>query len=220
MRKILLAIACIGLMATVEAQTVSHATMEQYRQLVNECTGGNAPQSRKTLDYCSARLEKWGFTFNRSGIADMYTIHMNPFFRQEGQDTVGCMVSTFNDVVFGISGIFSSTSPARAFPLVAAAAELQNSLAAERECVKFVCSVKGNVKNKFPKDVAELKEVLAEAGEDNVKWVFIKWESADHKQVATLVYDNKISGKKKPKPRDRVELTIAVSDNRDLDKAQ
>ena len=86
--------------------------------------------------------------------------------------------------------------------------------------MKFVCSVKGNVENKFPKDVAELKAVLAEADEDNVKWVFVKWESADRKQVATLVYDNNLYGKKKPKPRDRVELTVAVSDNRDLDKAQ
>ncbi len=220
MRKILLAFVCISLFATLEAQTLSRESVNLYRQLVAECTGGDTPQSRKTLDYCTERLEKAGFTFNRSGITDMYTIHMNPFFRKEGQDTVGCMVSTFNDAVFGISGIFTSTSPSRAFPLVARAAELQASLAAERGCEKWVCSVKGNVKNKFPKDVAELKEVLTEAGEDNVKWVFVKWESADRKQVATLVYDNKLYGKKKPKPRDRVELTVAVSDNRDLDKAQ
>ncbi len=216
MRKILLAIACMGLMAAAEAQTVGHATVDQYRQLVAECTGGDTPQSRKTLDYCTGRLEQWGFTFNRSRIIDMYNVHMNPFFRQEGQDTVGCMITTADDAVTSVSGIFTSTEPARVHALLAAAAELQAALAAERGMDKFVCSIKGNVKNKFPKNVDEFKEAISEVGADDVKKVYISWDSADRRQKATLIYDNHLAGKKKPKPSDRAELTIAVSDTRDL----
>lgn len=217
MRRFILTVLCILVIGAIDAQTISRTTVEQYRQLVATCTGGNAPQHRQNLQQCADRLAKWGFTFNRSRIAEFAIFHMNPFFRKEGQDTVGCVVSTFNDAVTAISGVFSSADPARAFSLLPGAAELQESIATEQGLGKFVCSVKGKVNNKFPKSVAELKALLAEVEVSDVKWVFISWESADHKQMVTLVYDNKLYGKKKPRPHDRVELTIAVTDNRDLD---
>ena len=216
MKQLILAIACILAATAMDAQTVSRTTVDQYRQMVSTCTGGDVPHHRQTFQQCNDRLEKWGFTYNRSGVVDMYTVHMYPFFRKEGEDTVGCMLATADDAVTSVSGIFTSKEASHTFALLAGAAELQESIANERGMTKFVCSVKGNVKNKFPKNVAELKEVLAEAGVDNVKWVFVSWESADRKQVATMIYDNKIYGKKKPKVSDRVELTLSVSDSRDL----
>lgn len=216
MKRIVFAIVCILVISSTDAQSISRTTVEQYRQLVAECTGGNTPQSRKTLEYCAGRLEQWGFTFNRSRVIDMYNVHMNPFYRPEGEDTVGCMITTADDAVTSVSGIYTSTDPARTFALLAAAAELQSSLAAERGLGKFVCSVKGNVKNKFPKNVDEFKEAISGVGADDIKKVYISWDSADRSQKATLVYDNHLAGKKKPKASDRAELTIAVSDTRNL----
>ena len=41
------------------------------------------------------------------------------------------------------------------------------------------------------------------------------WKSQDKKVAATFVYENKRFGKKKPRANQGIEITIALTDNRE-----
>ncbi len=187
------------------SQTVSKKTADQYRQMVAMCNGAKRP----TFEACKAQLEKYGFTYNKAGIVDMFTMQMHPFVRAEGQDTVACTLVVLNDTVFTIGGTFSSLDAARAFAVESKASDLQAQLAAKMGCTKYVGSVKGNVK-KATYDRKELLAALEGVDAEMVSMVFEQWKSEDGRREMTCIYKNNRYGKKKPKDRDRIEITLSV----------
>ena len=200
MKKIVLAIVLVLSLGATQAQTVSKATVDQYRQLFK--------LNQQSFQTCDGQLAEWGFTHNKGGITDVFTMQMHPYFRQEGQDTVGAMLGIIDGVVYSLSGIFTSIEPERTFSLIAGASAIQQQYATSMGLTKFLCSVKGNVSNKFPKNQEELVKVLNEATADDVKMVYVTWKSADGKVTLSLVYENNRYGKKKPRAKDRAEITL------------
>lgn len=205
----MLLIALMGVQpSSLEAQTVSKKTMDQYQQMVAMITGTQRP----TFDVCRAKMESFGFTYNAAGVVDMFTTHMHPFYRMEGSDTLGFMLTTLDEKVYSIGATFLSVDPARAFPMIVKASEVQAQLAAKLGCTKYVGSVKGKVK-KATYNRAELLEVLNGVEADMVSDVYEHWKSEDGKLMITCIYTNKFYGKKRPKASDRVELTISVGNS-------
>ncbi|MBR4339054.1 MAG: hypothetical protein IKP89_00355 [Bacteroidales bacterium] len=202
MKKTLFYLFILASLGISQAQTISKSTAEQYRQL--------ATFNGQRFQTCKEQLTRWGFTYNQSGVIDMLSMKMHPFFRAEGEDTVGAMLSVIDEVVYSLSGIVSSREPAHIFPLIAQASAIQQQLATEKGLTKYVCSVKGEVSNKFPKSHDELVSVLAEATAESVGMVYETWKSTDGKQTVSLIYNNKLYGKKKPKARDRAELNLGI----------
>ena len=191
---------CVLSFCALHAQSVSKVTVDQYRQLIG-WTG-------ESISTCSERLTKWGFEYNKGGIINMFTMQAHPFFRAEGADTVGAMLSEIDGVIYSVSGIYSSREPSHTFALISQAAVIQQQLATERGLTKFVCSVKGKVSNKFPKNTDELVAILAEASSETVSDVYVTWKGSDGRDMLSLIYDNKFYGKKKPKSHYRAELTL------------
>ena len=187
------------------SQNVSKKTADQYRQMVAMCNGAKRP----TFEACKAQLEKYGFTYNKAGVADMFTMQMHPFVRAEGQDTVACTLVVLNDTVFTVGGTFSSLDATRAFAVEPNASDLQAQLAANMGCTKYVGSVKGKVK-KATYDRKELLAALEGVDAEMVSIVFEQWKSEDGHREMTCIYKNNRYGKKKPKDRDRVEITLSV----------
>lgn len=193
-------------MSPAVSQTVGKKTVEQFSQMADMCTGVNPP----AFTACSAQLQKYGFVYNPAGVIDMFTMKMHPFFRAEGEDTVGCMLAVYDDKVLSMSGIFSSIDAGRAFGLVAKASDLQARRAAAMGCTKYVGSVKGKVK-KVSSNRDDIMAALEGVDAEMVSMVFEQWKSADGKKVVTCIYENKRYGKKKPRDKDRVELTLGMS---------
>ena len=187
------------------AQTVSSKTVEQYRQMVDMCNGAQRP----TFAACSAQLQAYGFTYNKAGVVDMYTMQMHPFVRTEGEDSVFCVLVTINDTVFTVSGVFSSLEPTHTFAVIAKASDVQAQLAARMGCTKYVGSVKGKVK-KVSYNREEIQTALAGANAEMVSMVFESWKSPDGRIEITCIYKNNRYGKKNPKAKDRAEITLSV----------
>ena len=202
---ILFAVLAAILPMSAMAQSVSKKTADQYRQMVAMCNGAKRP----TFEACKAQLEKYGFTYNKAGVADMFTMQMHPFYRAEGEDTVACTLVVLNDTVFTVGGTFSSLDATRAFAVEPKASDLQAQLAAKIGCTKYVGSVKGKVK-KATYDRKELLAALEGVDAEMVSMVFEQWKSEDGHREMTCIYKNNRYGKKKPKDRDRVEITLSV----------
>ena len=202
MKKIATIIVCLLSIGILQAQTVGKTTADQYRQLVKMEGNDFKP--------CSDKLVQWGFTYNPSGIIDIFTMQSHPFFRAEGQDTVGAILGVIDGKVRSLSGIFSSMEPSRTFALIVKASAIQQQIATDMGLTKYVCSVKGKVSNKFPNSHEELAQVLAEVSADDVSMVFESWKSADGKKTLTLIYNNKLYGKKKARSSARAELTLGL----------
>ena len=210
MKKSLLATLLIGVLAVLMpkvtmAQVVSKQCVDQYLQMVKMCNGEKHP----TFEACSAQLEKYGFKYNKPGVIDVYTSQMHPFVRPEGQDTVVCMLVTFEGKVLTMSGVFISLDPTHTFSLITKASNLQAELAAQMGCTKYVGSVKGKVKiSTYNRE--ELLTTLANADADMVSMVFERWKSPDGRIELTCIYSNDLYGTKKPKANDRAKLTLSV----------
>ena len=202
MKKATTLFVCLLAFCMVQAQTVSKSTVDQYRQLVK--------MSGQSFTKCSGMVEQWGFTHNKDGIMDLFTMQTHPYFRAEGTDTVGVMLGVIDDVVCSQSGVYSSTDPTHTYALIAQGSAIQQELATAMGLTKYVCSIKGKVSNKFPKNQEELVEVLKGATAETVKQVYESWKSADGKTTLTLVYDNHLYNKKKPRSKDRAELILGI----------
>ncbi|MBQ9473991.1 MAG: hypothetical protein IJU81_06240 [Bacteroidales bacterium] len=187
------------------AQTVSPETVKQYRQMVSMCNGAQPP----SFDACRSQLEQYGFVYNANNAIDIFTVRMHPFYRAEGHDSVGCMLSVFDDKVYTVGGVFTSLDAGRVFPLVAKASEMQAQLASQLGCTKYVGSVKGKVKKVATKP-EELRAVLEGVEAEMVSMIYESWKSEDGTRMITLIYDNDRYGKKAPKDKDRVKLSLSV----------
>lgn len=187
----------------IKAQSISSATVDHYKQIL--------AWHQRDFESCSNQLTQWGYEYNRGNTINMFTVTMHQFMRMTDVDTVGAVLSEMEGVVNGVSGIYSSVSPSKTFSLVVKAAEMQQKLAAERGLTKYVCMIKGDVKNKRPKTHEELMQVLAEESSETVRMFMEMWKSEDGKQAMTITYDNKRYGKKKPREDACAELTLGYS---------
>ena len=187
------------------SQTVSRKTVDQYRQMVTMCNGAQ----RATFSACGAQLKEYGFTYNASGVIDMFTMQMHPFMRSEGRDTVVCVLVTLSDTVYTVSGVFCSIDASRTYGVEPMASDLQAQLAAKMGCTKYVGSVKGKVK-KVSYNREDIITTVAGADADMVSMVYEQWKSEDGRRELTCIYKNNRYGKKKPKDKDKVEITLSV----------
>lgn len=196
--------ACIAA-SVLKAQTVSPSTIKQYHTMVAKCNGAQ-PAS---YDACRQQLLQYGFVDNSANSIDIFTMKMLPFYRAEGNDTVTCVLGVVDGSVHSIGGGFISLDAGRAYTLVAKASKIQAELAAQYGCTKYVGSVKGKVK-KVTTNHEELLAALESVDADIVSMVYESWKSDDGNRMITLVYNNKRYGKKSPKDKDRIELTLSV----------
>ena len=138
-------------------------------------------------------------------------MQLHQYYRSEGQDTVMATLGVINDVVYSLGGVILSKDATRIYPLISKAGDMQQQQADNLGLTKYVCSVKGkDVKNKFPKSHAELVQLLAEASEATVSWVYESWKSDDGKTTMTCIYNNNLFDKKKPRQKDHVELNVGI----------
>lgn len=189
-------------MAMGQAQTIGKTTIDQYKQLLT------FPQ--KDYESCNAQVVQWGYEINKGDELNMFTMVAHPYVRMADGDTLGAMLAEIDGVVYSVSGIYSSASPSRTFSLIVKAAELQQQLAVERGLTKYVCMIKGDVKNKRPKTHEELMSVLSEESSETVRMVMEMWKSEDGNQSMTLNYDNKRYGKKKARDDAYAELSLGL----------
>lgn len=204
MKRIVVFIVCFVGLCSMQAkgQSVGAAEVEMYRQILN-WTG-------QDFEQCSTQLAQWGYVYNKANIINMFTMVINPFVHMDENDTLGVMLATIDNVVYSVSGLYSSVVPARTFSLLVKAGELQHQIATERGLTNYSCMVKGDVKNKRPKNHEELVEMLAEASSETVRSIYEFWKSNDGKQSLTLSYDNKRYGKKSPRADACAELSIGL----------
>lgn len=186
----------------VQSQELSAETEGQMEQV--------AGWAGEPFAACSDQLAQWGFEYNEKGTLNMYAMLMHPFYRAEGDDTIGVILGVVDGVVYSTSWKYISREPARAYALTGQAAAMQQRRAEELGMAKFICSVKGKVSNKLPKSAEELGQVLSEAEAGAVARVYATWRSADGRKTLSLTYDDKVTGKKTLKARDLVELSVGV----------
>jgi hypothetical protein len=207
MKKVILLLAAILTFAGVSAQNNDSQNIKRYKQLVK--------LNHQSYETCSKQVTSWGFTLNKNGIIDMFTMQMKPFASNDTNDTTGFVLSVMNDKVIGMSLTVGGYNPAKMFARVQQFSNAQNAICVEEGLTEYVCAVKGSFKAKMPETHAKLIELLKELDGNEVKQIVEMWKTPDKKVAATCVYENKRYGKKKPRPDQGIELTISISDNRE-----
>ena len=190
----------------MSAQSNDSKNIKRYKQLVK--------LNHQSYETCSKQVTSWGFTLNKNGIIDMFTMQMKPFASNDTNDTTGFMLSVIDDRVIGMGLTVGGYNPAKMFARVQQFSDAQNAICVEEGLTEYVCAVKGSFKAKMPETVAVL-ENGAFLCANEVKQIVEMWKTLDKKVAATCVYDNKRFGKKKPRPDQSIELTISISDNRE-----
>jgi len=207
MKKVILLLAAILTFAGVSAQSNDSKNIKRYKQLVK--------LNHQSYETCSKQVTDWGFTLNKNGIIDMFTMQMRPFASNDTNDTTGFMLSVMDDRVIGMGLTVGGYNPAKMFARVQQFSDAQNEICVEEGLTEYVCAVKGSFKAKMPGTHAELIALLKELDPNEVKQIVEMWKTPDKKAAATCVYDNKRFGKKKPRPDQGIELTISITDNRE-----
>ena len=207
MKKTILFLAALLTLAGVSAQSNDSLNITRYKQLLK--------LNRQSYDTCSAKVTSWGFTLNKGGIINMFTLQMNPFASNDVNDSTGFVLSVIDDNVVGMSLTVGGYNPVGMFSRVQQFSDAQNEICEQEGLTDYVCSVKGSFKTVLPKTHEELIELLKELDCQEVKQIFEMWKSQDKKEAASFVYENKRFGKKKPRPDQGIEIIISLTDNRE-----
>lgn len=207
MKKVILFLAALLTFAGMSAQNNDNLNIIRYKQLLK--------LNRQSYEICSAEVTSWGFTLNKGGIINMFTLQMNPFASNDVNDSTGFVLSVIDDNVVGMSLTVGGYDPVGMFARVQKFSDAQNEICEQEGLTDYVCSVKGSFKTVLPKTHEELIELLKELDGQEVKQIFEMWKSQDKKVAATFVYENKRFGKKKPRANQGIEITIALTDNRE-----
>lgn len=207
MKKFILLFAALLTFAGMSAQSNDNKNIERYEQLLKLI--------HQSYETCSQEVTSWGFTLNKSGIINMFTLQMNPFTCDDVNDSTGFVLSVMEDKVVGMSLTVGGYDPAGMFARVQKFSDAQNAICEEEGLTDYVCAIKGSFKAKMPSTHAEFIELLKELDGNEVKQIVEMWKTPDKKVAATCVYENKRFGKKKPKASQGIELTISLTDNRE-----
>ena len=207
MKKTILLLAALLTFAGMSAQNNDSKNIERYQQLLK--------LNHQSYETCSNEVTSWGFSLNESEIINMFTLQMTPFVSNNVNDSTGFVLSVMDDKVIGMSLIVRGNGPLSMFARVQQFSDAQNAICEKEGYNDYVCAVKGSFKAKMPKTHDELIELLNELDGKEVKQIVEMWKSPDKKVAASLVYENKRFGKKKPRPDQNIELTIALTDNRE-----
>ena len=207
MKKVILFLAALLTIAEVSAQSNDSINIKRYKQLLK--------LNHQSYETCSTEVTSWGFTLNKGGIINMFTMQMNPFVSNDISDSTGFFLNVMDDNVIGMSLTVGGYNPVGMFARVQKFSDAQNEICEQQGLTDYVCSVNGSFKTLLPKTHEELIELLKELDCHEVKQIFEMWKSQDKKVAATFVYENKRFGKKKPRPNQGIEITIALTDNRE-----
>ena len=207
MKKVILLITALLTFAGMSAQSNDNENIERYKQLLK--------LNHQSYETCSNKVNSWGFTLNKGGIINMFTLQMNPFVSNDTNDSTGFVLSVMEDKVVGMGLTVGGYDPESMFARVQNFSDAQNAICEEEGLTDYVCAVKGSFKAKMPETHAELIELLKELDSQEVKQIFEMWKTPDKKVAATCVDENKRFGKKKPKASQGIELTISLTDNRE-----
>jgi hypothetical protein len=207
MKKVIFLIATLLSFAGMSAQNNDDENIERYKQLLK--------LNHQSYETCSNKVNSWGFTLNKGGIINMFTLQMNPFVSNNSNDSTGFVLSVMEDKVVGMSLTVGGYDPVGMFARVQKFSDAQNAICEEEGLTDYVCAVKGSFKAKMPGTHAELIALLKELDPNEVKQIVEMWKTPDKKVAASCVYENKRFGKKKPRPDQGIELTISLTDNRE-----
>ena len=207
MKKTILLLAAMMAFAALSAQSNDSTNIERYKQLLK--------LNHQSYETCSKQVNSWGFSLNKGGIINMFTLQMNPFASDDVNDSTGFVLSVMEDKVVGMSLTVGGYDPVGMFARVQKFSDAQNAICEEEGLTDYVCAVKGSFKAKMPSTHAELIELLKELDGNEVKQIVEMWKTPDMKVAATCVYENKRFGKKKPLADQGIELTISLTDNRE-----
>lgn len=207
MKKVILFLAAMLTFAGMSAQSNDSKNIERYKQLIK--------LNHQSYETCSKQVTSWGFTLNKNGIIDMFTLQMRPFASNDTNDSTGFLLSVMEDKVIGMSLTVGGYDPVGMFARVQQFSDAQNAICVENGLTDYVCAVKGSFEAQMPETHAKLIELLKELDGNEVKQIVEMWKTPDKKVAATCVYDNKRFSKKKPRPDQGIELTISITDNRE-----
>lgn len=207
MKKVIFLLAAMLTFLGMSAQSNDGENIERYKQLLK--------LNHQSYETCSNQVTSWGFTLNKNGIIDMFTLQMRPFASNDTNDTTGFVLSVMDDKVVGMSLTVGGYNPVGMFARVQQFSDAQNAICMEEGLTDYVCAVKGSFKAQMPETHAKLIELLKELDSNEVKQIVEMWKTPDKKVAATCVYENKRFGKKKPRPDQGIELTISITDNRE-----
>ena len=207
MKKVILLLSALLTFAGMSAQSNDSENIERYKQLLK--------LNHQSYETCSQEVTSWGFTLNKGGIINMFTLQMNPFVSDDTNDSTGFVLSVMDDKVVGMSLTVGGYNPVSMFARVQQFSDAQNAICEEEGLTDYVCAVKGSFKGKMPETHAKLIELLKELDGNEVKQIMEMWKSPDKKVAATCLYENKRFGKKKPRPSQGIELIISLTDNRE-----
>lgn len=207
MKKVICLLAALLSFAGMSAQSNDSENIERYKQLLK--------LNHQSYETCSEQVTSWGFTLNKGGIINMFTLQMNPFVSNDTNDSTGFVLSVMEDKVVGMSLTVGGYDPAGMFARVQQYSNAQNAICEEEGLTEYVCAVKGSFKAKMPGTHAELIALLKELDPNDVKQIVEMWKTPDKKVAASCVYENKRFGKKKPRLDQGIDLTISLTDNRE-----
>ena len=207
MKKIILFLAALLTFAGVSAQSNDNINIKRYKQLLK--------LNHQSYETCMTKVTSWGFTLNKGGIINMFTMQMNPFVSNDTNDSTAFVLNVIDDNVVGMSLTVGGYNPVVMFNRVQKFSDAQNEICEQQGLTDYVCSVKGSFKTVLPKTHEELIELLKELDCHEVRQVFEMWKSQDKKVAASFVYENKRFGKKKPRADQNIEIVISLTDNRE-----
>ena len=207
MKKVILFIAALLTFAGMSAQSNDSENIERYKQLLK--------LNHQSYETCSEQVTSWGFTLNKGGIINMFTLQMNPFVSNDTSDSTGFVLSVMEDKVVGMSLTVGGYDPVGMFARVQKFSDAQNAICEEEGLTNYVCVVKGSFKAKMPETHDALIELLKELDANEVRQIMEMWKTPDKKVAATCVYENKRFEKKRPRADQGIELTISLTDNRE-----
>lgn len=207
MKKVILFLAALLTFAGVSAQSNDNTNITRYKQLLK--------LNHQSYETCKTKVTSWGFTLNKEGIINMFTMQMNPFMSNNTNDSTVFVLNMMDDKVVGMSLVVGGYNPVDMFNRVQKFSDAQNEICEQQGLTDYVCSIKGSFKPLLPKSHEETIELLKELDGNEVKQVFEMWKSQDKKVAATFVYENKRFGKKKPRADYNIEITMSLTDNRE-----
>ena len=207
MKKVIFLLAALLTFAGMSAQNNDSKNIERYKQLLK--------LNHQSYETCSKKVTSWGFTLDKEGIINMFTMQMNPFANNDANDSTLFIINTLEEKAIGFSLRVGGYDPARMYARIRQFSDAQNAICEKEGLTDYVCVVKGTGKAKMPKTHAELIEILKETDAADVKQVLEMWKSADKKVAATFLYENKRFGKKKPRPDQDITITISRTDSRE-----
>ena len=202
MKKVIIILTALLTFAGLSAQNNDTKNLECYKELVK--------LTHKSYETGTQKLNSWGYTVQKDGIINMFTLQMIPFINKDVTDSTGFGLSVLeNNTIIGMSFRIAGSNAEQMYARGKKIFEAQNGISEKQGFSFYSAVIKGKGKPKMSQSYTEMLKMIEETPVEDVKQIVVMWKSADKKSAASFIYENHRYGKKKPRETDAIEVTIS-----------